>query len=190
MLCRTLLQNDQDLTCYYKNILNTNPMKWLESKQEFKQMEKKLTNSKNTEHDLEKNDEKSKCSRKSGLDFRKYTKQIWLAGLGAFSRAEEEGNKLFDSLVKVGEELESKTIDAADQTVTKVTEKAKESVTDTKDKVEKMIDHSVHHSLNRIGLVTIKDIQNIEQLLIQLNAKVDSLVQENQKLQQKLDEKS
>lgn len=53
-----------------------------------------------------------------------------------------------------------------------------------------MIDHSVHHSLNRIGLVTIKDIQNIEQLLIQLNAKVDSLVQENEKLQQKLDEKS
>ena len=36
-------------------------------------------------------------SRKSVLDFRKYTKQIWLAGLGAFSRAEEEGNKLFDS---------------------------------------------------------------------------------------------
>jgi hypothetical protein len=34
---------------------------------------------------------------KSALDFRKYTKQIWLAGLGAFSRAEEEGNKLFDS---------------------------------------------------------------------------------------------
>ncbi len=49
---------------------------------------------------------KSASERKSALDFRKYTKQIWLAGLGAFSRAEEEGNKLFDSLVKVGEELE------------------------------------------------------------------------------------
>ncbi|HCW6263515.1 TPA: phasin family protein, partial [Acinetobacter baumannii] len=61
----------------------------------------------------EKNKSKSKSSRKSALDFRKYTKQIWLAGLGAFSRAEEEGNKLFDSLVKVGEELESKTGDLA-----------------------------------------------------------------------------
>ncbi len=58
----------------------------------------------------EKNKSKSKSSRKSALDFRKYTKQIWLAGLGAFSRAEEEGNKLFDSLVKVGEELESKQV--------------------------------------------------------------------------------
>ena len=68
---------------------------------------------------------KSASERKSVLDFRKYTKQIWLAGLGAFSRAEEEGNKLFDSLVKVGEELESKTADIADQTVEKVSERPK-----------------------------------------------------------------
>ena len=93
---------------------------------------------------------KSKSSKKSALDFKKYTQQIWLAGLGAFSRAEEEGNKLFDSLVKVGEELESKTVDFADNTVGKVTEKAKESVTDTKDKVEKILDTGVNHSLNRM----------------------------------------
>ncbi|WP_269493892.1 phasin family protein [Acinetobacter baumannii] len=132
---------------------------------------------------------KSKSSRKSALDFRKYTKQIWLAGLGAFSRAEEEGNKLFDSLVKVGEELESKTGDLADTTVGKVTEKAKESVSDTKDKVEKILDTSVNHSLNRIGLVTPKDLQHIEQLLVQLNIKVDALIEENQKLKAKLNEK-
>ena len=110
---------------------------------------------KNENPDKTKN--KLRSGRKSGLDFRKYTQQIWLAGLGAFSRAEEEGNKLFDSLVKVGEELESKTTEIADQTVEKVSEKAKESVNDTKDKVEKLLDHSVNHSLNRIGLVTVKD---------------------------------
>ena len=125
---------------------------------------------------------KSRDGRKSGLDFRKYTQQIWLAGLGAFSRAEEEGNKLFDSLVKVGEELESKTTEIADQTVEKVSEKAKESVTDTKDKVEKLIDHSVNHSLNRIGLVTVKDIQHLESLILQLHSKVDFLVEENKLL--------
>jgi poly(hydroxyalkanoate) granule-associated protein len=126
---------------------------------------------------------------KSGLDFRKYTKQIWLAGLGAFSRAEEEGNKLFDSLVKVGEELESKTSEIADQTVEKVSEKAKESVVDTKDKVEKLIDHSVHHSLNRIGLVTAKDIQHLESLILQLHSKVDALIIENEQLKAKIDKK-
>ncbi|WP_227542670.1 MULTISPECIES: phasin family protein [Acinetobacter] len=129
---------------------------------------------------------KSRAQRKSALDFRKYTKQIWLAGLGAFSRAEEEGNKLFDSLVKVGEELESKTVEVTDQTVTKVTEKTKESVTETKDKVEKLIDQSVNHSLNRIGLVTAKDLQHLESLILQLHNKVDALAEENQNLREQL----
>lgn len=129
---------------------------------------------------------KPRIQRKSALDFRKYTKQIWLAGLGAFSRAEEEGNKLFDSLVKVGEELESKTVEVTDQTVNKVTEKTKESVTETKDKVEKLIDQSVNHSLNRIGLVTAKDLQHIENLILQLHSKVDALVEENQNLREQL----
>ncbi|WPC36089.1 phasin family protein [Acinetobacter sp. YWS30-1] len=132
---------------------------------------------------------KSASERRSMLDFRKYTKQIWLAGLGAFSRAEEEGNKLFDSLVKVGEELESKTLDIADQTVEKVSEKARESVTDTKDKVEKLIDNSVHHSLNRIGLVTLKDVQHLERLILQLHAKVDELTLQQEKIQKELLEK-
>lgn len=132
---------------------------------------------------------KSASERRSMLDFRKYTKQIWLAGLGAFSRAEEEGNKLFDSLVKVGEELESKTVDIADQTVEKVSEKAHESVTDTKDKAEKLIDNSVHHSLNRIGLVTLKDVQHLERLILQLHAKVDELTLQQEKIQKELSEK-
>ena len=139
-----------------------------------------------TEDEELKNSSKSKSSKKSALDFKKYTQQIWLAGLGAFSRAEEEGNKLFDSLVKVGEELESKTVDFADNAVGKVTEKAKESVTDTKDKVEKFLDTGVNHSLNRIGLVTPKDLQHIEQLLLQLHSKVDALIEENNQLKAKL----
>jgi poly(hydroxyalkanoate) granule-associated protein len=139
-----------------------------------------------TAENTDKKKNKSRDGRKSGLDFRKYTQQIWLAGLGAFSRAEEEGNKLFDSLVKVGEELESKTTEIADQTVEKVSEKAKESVTDTKDKVEKLIDHSVNHSLNRIGLVTVKDIQHLESLILQLHSKVDFLLEENKFLKEQI----
>ncbi len=131
----------------------------------------------------------SKSSRKAALDFRKYTKQIWLAGLGAFSRAEEEGNKLFDTLVKVGEELESKTVDLADDAVNKVAEKTKESVTDTKDKVEKLLDQRVNHSLNRIGLVTAKDLKHLENLILELHSKIDALVDENQKLKEKIQKK-
>lgn len=132
---------------------------------------------------------RSRQHRKSPLDFRKYTKQIWLAGLGAFSRAEEEGSKMFDSLVKVGEELESKTVELTDQTVHKVAEKTRESVTDTKDKVEKLLDQRVSSSLNRIGLVTAKDIQHLEGLILDLHSKVEVLVEQNQKLNEQLQKK-
>lgn len=128
-----------------------------------------------------------KGSRKSAMDFKKYTKQIWLAGLGAFSRAEEEGNKLFDSLVEVGQELESRTIDATDQAVNRVSVKTRESVTETKDKVEKLLDQSVSHSLNRIGLVTVKDVQYLEALILQLHTKIDGLLNENEKLRDRVE---
>jgi len=128
--------------------------------------------------------QKTRSNRKSSLDFRKYTKQIWLAGLGAFSRAEEEGNKLFDSLVKVGEELESKTVEVTDSTVVNISEKTKESVAEKKDKVEKILEQSISHPLNRIGLVTVKDIQHLESLLLQLHNKVDALVEENKNLRE------
>jgi poly(hydroxyalkanoate) granule-associated protein len=156
-------------------------------------MEQDMKKSNNEQLDLQEDQHEQHVShtkpryhKKSALDFRKYTKQIWLAGLGAFSRAEEEGNKLFDSLVKVGEELESKTVEVTDQTVHKVSEKTKESVTETKDKVEKLLDHSVNHSLNRIGLVTAKDLQHLENLILQLHNKVDALAEENQNLREQL----
>ena len=133
---------------------------------------------------------RTKSSRKSSLDFRKYTKQIWLAGLGAFSRAEEEGNKLFDSLVKVGEELESKSVEVDDteveQPTQKVVEKTKETVAETKEKFEKTLDVHVNHSLNRIGLVTAKDIQHLEALILQLHQKLDGVIEENKNLSEQL----
>ena len=67
-----------------------------------------------------------------------------------------------------------------------MSEKAKDSVTDTKDKVEKLLDQSVNHSLNRIGLVTVKDIQYLESLILQLHSKVDFLVEENKLLKEQI----
>jgi poly(hydroxyalkanoate) granule-associated protein len=42
--------------------------------------------------------------------------QIWLAGLGAFSRAQQEGMKVFESLVRQGERLQERTRRAAADT--------------------------------------------------------------------------
>ena len=40
---------------------------------------------------------------------RESAQQIWLAGLGAYAKAQEEGNKVFDALVKEGETIQKKT---------------------------------------------------------------------------------
>ena len=40
--------------------------------------------------------------------------QIWLAGLGAFAKAQEEGGKVFEALVKEGMGLQKKTQSVAE----------------------------------------------------------------------------
>lgn len=47
--------------------------------------------------------------------------QIWLAGLGAYARAGEEGREIFENLVSQGEELEARTREEIHRQV-KVTE--------------------------------------------------------------------
>lgn len=116
--------------------------------------------------------------RKSGLDFRKYTQQIWLAGLGAFSRAEGEGTRLFDSLVKVGEELESKTsgiVDTTSGAVEEVREKVNERVVGTRDKVEKALDDSINQAIGRLGIASHREIGELTTLVHHLIAQVDVL---------------
>ncbi|HNJ75966.1 MAG TPA: phasin family protein, partial [Azospira sp.] len=43
--------------------------------------------------------------------------QIWLAGLGAFAKAQDEGNKVFDALVKEGESIQARTRKVADEKI-------------------------------------------------------------------------
>jgi poly(hydroxyalkanoate) granule-associated protein len=124
--------------------------------------------------------------RKGGLDFRKYTQQIWLAGLGAFSRAEEEGTRLFDSLVKVGEELESKTTGLVDTTsgaVEEVREKVNERVTGTRNKVEKALDESINQAIGRLGIASHREIGELTVLIHHLTTQVDQLTNDIKNLQ-------
>jgi len=65
---------------------------------------------------------KRKASAGSGGDqlasmVRDSAQQIWLAGLGAFSKAQEEGARVFNALVKEGKGLESRTRKVAESKV-------------------------------------------------------------------------
>ena len=48
--------------------------------------------------------------------------QIWLAGMGAFAKAQAEGGKVFDALVKEGVTLQKKTQSVAEEKLGEVTE--------------------------------------------------------------------
>lgn len=129
---------------------------------------------------------KSLSLRKTTLDFRKYTQRIWLAGLGAFSKVEEEGNDLFEVLVKMGEELESTTSQVFSHRLTPV-EKSYENVDlGYKCKVEQLLDHRLNHALSYFSLATAQDLKFLETLVLQLHHKVDLLIEENQKLKMEL----
>lgn len=124
----------------------------------------------------------------SATELRKYTQEIWLAGLGAFSRAEEEGGKLFDSLVKVGEELESKTKDIADNTVESVVEardKVLEKASDTREKVERAFDDKLALALGRLGIPSQRELQEVNQRLDTLTQVLQQLTDQMRQNQNK-----
>jgi len=52
---------------------------------------------------------------------RESAQQIWLAGLGAFSKAQAEGSKVFDALVKEGQLIHSRTRTVAESKVNEMT---------------------------------------------------------------------
>ena len=49
--------------------------------------------------------------------------QIWLAGLGAFAKAQEERGKVFEALVKEGLSIQRKTQSVAEEKITEATAK-------------------------------------------------------------------
>jgi len=109
--------------------------------------------------------------------------KIWLAGLGAFSRAQREGAKMFDALVKQGEELQSRTRQAATDTAAAArgvaAAKAKEMqemAGGTWDKLEQVFEDRVARALSKLGVYTQNDVQRLAARVDQLAAAVNKLV--------------
>jgi poly(hydroxyalkanoate) granule-associated protein len=101
--------------------------------------------------------------------------QIWLAGVGAFQRAQHEGSKLFDALVKEGSSFETTTRKLATGRVDAVRDAVEERVgtvrgraVDTWDRLEKVFEERVQRALTRLGVPGRDD-------LAELTARVDEL---------------
>ena len=99
--------------------------------------------------------------------------QIWLAGLGAFAKAQEEGGKVFDALVKEGENIQAKTRKMTDERVAQVAGKA----AGTWDRLEQVFEDRVARALGSLGVPTKQDIDRLSKRVVELSAAVQALTE-------------
>ena len=111
------------------------------------------------------------------------SRQIWLAGLGAFSRAQAEGMKMFDTLVDQGRNLESRTRRAATETAAAAAgaaaQKAKEvhaMAGGTWDKLEQVFEDRVARALSKLGVHTQNDVARLAERVDALAEVVNALL--------------
>lgn len=102
--------------------------------------------------------------------------QIWLAGMGAFNRAQAEGSKLFETLVRDGLSLEQTARKFAGSRAGVVRDamegqvgQARERAADTWDKLEKVFEDRVQRALTKLGVPGRDDLsaltQRVERLI-------------------------
>lgn len=110
-------------------------------------------------------------------DVKHAARQIWLAGLGAYSKAGQEGADYLKDLIKSGESVEkqgkklvTEQVEAANDTVKTGVSSVKEKVEVQLDKVEKAFDARVAGALNRLGIPSKKDVAALSAKLDELSA--------------------
>lgn len=139
-----------------------------------------------TETETDKQDKTDKHSPLKVLsggtrDLRKYTHQIWLAGLGAFARAEEEGSKLFDTLVEVGRDLEGKTRDISETRVEELKERVRSRTGETMDKMEKAFDERLNKALSKLGIPNKREVEALQRRVQELTSALEHLSSEEKR---------
>ncbi len=108
--------------------------------------------------------------------------QVWLAGVGAFGRAQSEGTKLFETLVKEGLSLEQVTrkvaggkVEAVRDAVESKVGQARERASDTWDRLEKVFEERVQRALRRLEVPSREDLGALIDRVDTLNAELRKL---------------
>ncbi|MES3004100.1 MAG: phasin family protein [Pseudomonadota bacterium] len=108
--------------------------------------------------------------------------QIWLAGLGAFAKAQEEGGKVFEALVKEGTSIQRKTQAAAEEKISEATSRMANMATDISskasgqwDKLENIFEDRVSKALNKLGVPSSRDIDVLVARIDELSRHVEKM---------------
>ena len=114
-----------------------------------------------------------------GKSITESAQQIWLAGMGAFNRAQAEGGKLFESLVRDGLSLEQTArkftgarADMVRDAVEGTVGQARERAADTWDKLEKVFEDRVQRALVKLGVPGRDDLNALTERVERLTAEL------------------
>lgn len=124
------------------------------------------------------NDKKPENDPQLAAKIKGSARQIWLAGLGAYTKAEEDTGRFFDRLVQEGEQLENKTRGVVEKQMRSVEDRVegvRERATGTWDRLEHLFDERVSGALRRLGIHRREDIEALEQRINALGAELSAL---------------
>ncbi|CAM3493240.1 phasin family protein [Paracidovorax anthurii] len=110
--------------------------------------------------------------------------QVWLAGLGAFAKAQQEGGKVFEALVQEGLALQRRTQSAAQQHLAEAASRVGSAASElgaraagSWSQLESVFEDRVATALSRLGVPTSRDIQA-------LHERIDALTRALEKAQE------
>ncbi len=105
--------------------------------------------------------------------------QIWLAGLGAFAKAQEDGTKAFEKLVTDGITMQRKVQSTAEEKMAEASQKVSqaahqfnERATGQWDKLEHIFEDRVSKALSRLGIPTAQDMAALHERIAALEAQL------------------
>jgi poly(hydroxyalkanoate) granule-associated protein len=108
--------------------------------------------------------------------------QIWLAGMGAFAKAQEGRLKVFEALIKEGTNLQRKTQSKAEDKIGEVTDRMSAMAGDVTakagqhwDKLETIFEQRTAKAMNKLGVPTAKDVDALIKRVDELAAAVARL---------------
>lgn len=127
--------------------------------------------------------EKSRGDNQLAGAIKESAQEIWLAGLGAFAKAQEEGQKVFKALVREGDSMQKRTMKVTGEKVSDVTGRMSDvtskvtqvaaglqkQATGTWDKLEGVFEARVERALNRLSVPTSKEIAALRKRVDELS---------------------
>ena len=127
-----------------------------------------MASSKDTSH-------KTHAKAKASESVTPPAQHVWLAGLGALAKAQQDGSKAIETLVNDGLAFQRKSQSEAQQRLQEATERLSHLTTDfgqpasgRVDKLEHLFEDRVAQALHRLGMPSLLDIQMLNDRVTQL----------------------